>query len=43
MSSPMFREEICNILSVLYILKKIDVYAEERMKAAFAKPDMPNK
>jgi hypothetical protein len=38
----MLNEEILNILSVLYILKKIQVYQEDRMGVAFADKDKPN-
>jgi hypothetical protein len=38
----MLNEEITNILSVLYILKKIDVYKESRYEVAYYDKDKPN-
>lgn len=38
----MLNEEIQNILSVLYILKKIEVFAEACYERAFADKDKPN-
>ena len=35
-----FSDEICNIINVLAILKKIDDYAEKREKAAIANPEI---
>lgn len=38
----MLNEEIQNILSVLYILKKIEVFKETCYERAFADKDKPN-
>lgn len=37
-----YRDEICNIINVISLLKKIDDYAISRQKQAFANKQNPN-